>query len=689
MDVNRQTKSVVAMLRVRGEGLETVTTRLNLERLFGASDFSPIGLPPKSVLCIKKISDPKPLTLSFDHQDLRFAEFWRKAVSEQVENFYRRAFRPIRESVPAQAESVVFADRAELLACLAGDWCRGTLAENWWWRGLFPNLFRAQTVAKIWLDSAEFIPAAFQILSKTGTSIRFVQKLQPHETKDLLRQIIKIFGLRKLEESLFAAPRKKAEFEGEKLAKPDKKEALLSGSDLRVFKKSEAVFSDLIPEIRTLGLSFEGQCLLGISLLLARSPKIVRSAEFARKLKLFRLKNETGKPIPDKIFEGVFEQNAIFVKKVKKSQKTTRKARGTSEVPIDQPKSAKTETSFVAKRGNQKAEEPFEKPQTEDKESFNFAKKQANEAEKFKEIREKPAKIRFETAQPEKSFEKFEQKKKGEKAKKSDKSSEIIKPPGVETAFQNFFEDLETEIEFSIHTRFGGVFYLLNLGLYLQLYRDFTESLETEIELNIWDFIALLSLEFLGGQIKTDAVWDFLKTMAERENDDEFGLEFDQFQAWRMPPEWLETFPKDQKWLVGKKGKRLVVRHSAGFNVVDVLLRGDAQTAVKNELEIYQKYFSETAKAERKDFSQMKSKSWLKNLFEYLEKRLFQALNLQTSEDLNALLFKRSAMISVSETHLDITFGLADLPIEVRLAGIDRDPGWIPAAGKFVYFHFA
>jgi hypothetical protein len=678
MDVNRQTKSVVAKLRVKGEGLETVAARLHLERLFGASDFSPHGLPPKSVLCIKKISDPKPLTLRLKHEDIRFAEIWRKAVSDRIENFYRHAFRPIRESVPAQAESVVFADRAELIACLAGDWCDGLLAENWWWRGLFPNLLQPQTIAKIWRDSAEFVPSAFQILSKKEAAIRFVQKLQPEETKVLLRQIVRIFGLQKLEESLSAAIQNKSEFYGAKLGKPSK-EALFE-SDLQVFEKTEAIFSGLIPEIKASELSFERQCLLGISLLLARSPKIVRSAEFARKLRFYRLKNESGK-----LFEEVFKQNAALEKRTKTGGETIRKTPHKSETQTDQPKRAKTKTQSFAERTGEKDEKHPEKPIVKSKESYESAEKPANEAEKLKEIEKKPTKIRFEAAQPETRAEKFEHK----KDEKSEKSKVITKTQDMETAFQNYFEDFETQIEFNFQTRFGGIFYLLNLGLYLQLYSDFTESLETEIELNIWDFIALLGLEFLGEEIKTDAVWGFLKTMAERENDDEFGQEFDQFQAWRMPPEWLETFPKNQNWLFIKKGKRLVIRHSAGFNVVDVSLGGDAETALKNEVEIYQGYFSKIAKAERKDLSQTKSKNWLKNLAEYLEKRLFQALNLQTLEDLNAILFNRSAAISVTETHFDITFGLADLPIEVRLAGIDRDPGWIPAAGKFVYFHFA
>src|SRR4051794_23909221 len=107
MDLSRQKKSLVAKLRVRGEALDTVATRLNFERLFDAGDFLPGGLPPDAIVCIKKIDDPQPRTLRLNHGALRFSENWRQAVSKTVENLYRRAFRPVRDTVPAAAESVV------------------------------------------------------------------------------------------------------------------------------------------------------------------------------------------------------------------------------------------------------------------------------------------------------------------------------------------------------------------------------------------------------------------------------------------------------------------------------------------------------------------------------------------------------------------------------------------------------
>jgi len=37
---------------------------------------------------------------------------------------------------------------------------------------------------------------------------------------------------------------------------------------------------------------------------------------------------------------------------------------------------------------------------------------------------------------------------------------------------------------------------------------------------------------------------------------------------------------------------------------------------------------------------------------------------------------------------VDVIFALADLPIEVRLGGLDRNPGWVPAAGRVITFHY-
>jgi hypothetical protein len=44
--------------------------------------------------------------------------------------------------------------------------------------------------------------------------------------------------------------------------------------------------------------------------------------------------------------------------------------------------------------------------------------------------------------------------------------------------------------------------------------------------------------------------------------------------------------------------------------------------------------------------------------------------------------------VVVTAARLEAYLSLSELRIAVRLSGLDRDPGWVPAAGRTVLFHF-
>jgi hypothetical protein len=79
---------------------------------------------------------------------------------------------------------------------------------------------------------------------------------------------------------------------------------------------------------------------------------------------------------------------------------------------------------------------------------------------------------------------------------------------------------------------------------------------------------------------------------------------------------------------------------------------------------------------------------WLGWLMPYVRARLARALGLVSPAELGQLLCARAARVFVTAARLDVNLALAELPIAVRLAGLDRDPGWVPAAGRFIAFHF-
>lgn len=70
--------------------------------------------------------------------------------------------------------------------------------------------------------------------------------------------------------------------------------------------------------------------------------------------------------------------------------------------------------------------------------------------------------------------------------------------------------------------------------------------------------------------------------------------------------------------------------------------------------------------------------------------RLAEALAFEPAEEraMIDLVLRHDARILLSRTRLDVFFSIDTLPVEIRRSGLDRDPGWVPAAGLVVAFHF-
>lgn len=69
-----------------------------------------------------------------------------------------------------------------------------------------------------------------------------------------------------------------------------------------------------------------------------------------------------------------------------------------------------------------------------------------------------------------------------------------------------------------------------------------------------------------------------------------------------------------------------------------------------------------------------------------LHTRLQQALGAEG--EVTTLVCRHHAEVVATPTRVDVHLALAELPLALRLAGLDRDPGWIPAAGRALAFHF-
>lgn len=74
----------------------------------------------------------------------------------------------------------------------------------------------------------------------------------------------------------------------------------------------------------------------------------------------------------------------------------------------------------------------------------------------------------------------------------------------------------------------------------------------------------------------------------------------------------------------------------------------------------------------------------------YLRWRLLHALEMPSRRDapLASRLCYRRGRLEWTATHVDLHMEMSAIDIAVRLAGLDANPGWVPALGRVVTFHF-
>lgn len=185
--------AVVRRLRVRGRVEDAAARRA--QRALAAADVRPASLPAHAILCIRRLGDPKPGRVKADGRAIRPPGDWEDAARAAVAQLASAAARPARGPVPASADAVLFADRAELLACLARDWCDDLFHSSWWWRALLGSHDAAETVLRAFRETPEAAPAAFDILARADRLAPFLARLSPGAAETIAFAIASVAGI--------------------------------------------------------------------------------------------------------------------------------------------------------------------------------------------------------------------------------------------------------------------------------------------------------------------------------------------------------------------------------------------------------------------------------------------------------------------------------------------------------------
>lgn len=669
-------ETYIRKFRVVSNERDALALRLRVGRALESADLQPAGLPRSAVVCIRHLRVPG--GVRFDLTDTRLAAAWQAAVAKSIEQMVTRAASPALAPVPSDAPAVVFLDRAELLACIASDWCDGLLPTRWWWQGLLRNDFAANVVKDTWKAAPEYVPAALASLANKKKAVEFVQSWSHAESLGLLQDVIKSFALHELVPVIAFVQD-------------------TNGSVERHTRNSSPPsWQRWVPESDAAGLEVGPQLLLSISLLLRRVPAVVRTADFAREI------TDWCRPAASPVAN--LEDN-----------RTTRDARPDLKSSVNARPDDRVDSSVDDIRASGIDVDKAPKLSVERSTTAHSTAETTKFSNSVK-AEHQPSLSATEDYLPEKSA--------------ATKPTEIVSSsprlPITESSNTTLFDHQPDRVTFDhsgnqeidsqavpntvlndafinrehIETQFGGLFYLINLGLYLNLYGDFTTPAKPGIELNIWDFVALIGEELIGSN--DDPIWPFLAQLAGREPDQTPGELFAPDDSWRIAPEWLTHFSSSGSWQWSARDGRLRLLHPAGFSVLDIPLEcGDPADQLREEIKESESVLQSSLNLEMSSEPELNGysepvntnaapeiRTWLSRLMPYVRARLRAALDVQTKDDLAPLLCRRFARVDATDTHVEVFFSLADLPLEIRLAGLDRDPGWVPAAGRFIAFHF-
>ncbi len=232
--------------------------------------------------------------------------------------------------------------------------------------------------------------------------------------------------------------------------------------------------------------------------------------------------------------------------------------------------------------------------------------------------------------------------------------------PGADPGMAAADRPLASEAAMTVSSPCAGLFFLLNVFLGLGLYGDFTDPARRLGGLSPFELLLLLGRHWKGRGFESDPVAPLLRSLAGLGARERAGRHFEA-PVWKVPPEWVAPWSRARPRAVVARS-RISRWHPAGFPVDDRWREPPGADDLRRR--------------------------WLRCLARYLEARSARALGVESGTEAVATLIERDGTITTAGDRVHVEFALDSHPLAIRLAGLDRDPGWIPSAGHSVLFGF-
>jgi hypothetical protein len=646
----------IGNVRVRWRGTlaaDPTTLRLRVDHLLGTADLQPPGMPPTTVLIVRCVSDPLPGGLAPDRQQARIDRPWEKAARSALTTLYQQAARPANGVVPDGADAVVFADEAELLACLALDICRGGAAMRWWWAGVrqLPPATGA-SVASLFRNRGDILPAIVHHLAALGALTSVINTLSPSQALSIVASVFKAY---EMDVPLFdQLDMQSGAGEGD-TADEDTDE-----QPLTLWERWHPAAGS------TLAASRERACLIGLALSLYHSPAVIRSPAFQRRIRAWWIAAGTGEgardgrsptarierdpdpplhpdthrstasePIGNSAMERPDGQVSAPMDSVE--QHLTRSA---GMFPASHPPSSTTADTRPHAVDSAAATTPIQRDMTEPD-----AEPVAGESR-----RDSPDSGRssYDELDAELTVIESGGTKQVQAPDLARDDSRLVRTPDTDG---DDSEAVGLTLEGGIPTRLGGIVYLINLMSRLDLPDCFEDDLALATTVGPWGTLELLARGLAGqaaGGLVDDPLWGALGRLAGRPVGVLPSLGTIGPKRLALPDGWI--VPDD------------LVEEALDLDLTSPLLRGiDATTG-----------------------------RWLQLIVPYVRGYLSNVLRHDEVDggDVAQTLLIQPGQVYISSTHVDVVLPLDAISISIRLAGLDRDPGWLPDFGRVVKLHF-
>lgn len=587
-----------AHVAVRARGLDPIIAKLRTEHALRVASLHPHGMPRGAVLFVRRLADPLPGGLPLRRAAVGPRPAWEEAFRRTLEHRLATAARPGSGPVPPSAESILFDDLSHLLAWLGRDVADRVAQARWWWRALLESDAPSVALARVWREEAHAVPAALARLAEQGEAARVVAAMEPRAAMEVFEEVARRFGV-------LALARAVLERTASRPADSPVTGGALSASPSPISPDSDAhAGAPPVPASSTapawapwIGDAADGTtppvaALIVLSLLIVRAPARIHDPRFVAAL-------SAPAPAPALPFVAPWPVSAPH----------PGAPRAIGPERAGDPNLAEADSPRLAQVRDAARDAPVIVTPL-----GIAADAGAITASPRHHVSAEEAAVIIATSAP-----------------PSLAPSDLAPALALEGTWRPFGVCPMHVWGAPVDTRLGGLFYLLNVGLFLELYGDFTQPLAPGLTLPIWDFIELVGRGLLAAPAPPDPVWALLAALANRE-EGHAGDGFEPPANWTMPPAWLAPLGEDAR-------------------------------------------------------TQLRPGPWLDMVIEYVRLRLAAALDADP-RDVADLVLHHDARVHASPTHVDVVFSLADLPVPIRFAGLDRDPGWIPSAQRTVAFHF-